>query len=251
MFGSMLDLIFGSMDVQRFVQRFVRHFARYLVRYWVKPVVAIALCGAIASCSNSGPALGEPTQSPPQIRTQSSAPGSAKATFAGGCFWCMEQPFDQLPGVISTTSGYTGGTQPNPTYKQVSSGTTGHTESVRVEYNPAQVSYETLLQTYWHNIDPLDAKGQFCDKGNQYRSAIFYETPKQKKLAQTSKQALEKSGQFQQPIATEIVAASTFYPAEDYHQNFYQTHTAKYKFYRLGCGRDRRLQQVWGDAAGH
>lgn len=173
----------------------------------------------------------------------------SKATFSGGCFWCMEKPFDSLPGVVSTTSGYTGGQQPNPTYDQVSAGTTGHAESIQVEYDPAQVSYDKLLNVFWHNIDPLDAGGQFCDRGSQYRSSVFYQDPKQQKVAAQSKAAI--ADKFEQPIATEIVAASTFYPAEDYHQNYYQTHTARYNFYRFLCGRDRRLETLWGEHAQH
>jgi peptide-methionine (S)-S-oxide reductase len=175
----------------------------------------------------------------------SDAQSLAQATFAGGCFWCMEKPFDGLPGVVSTTAGYTGGTLANPSYRQVSSGITGHAESVRVEYDPQQVSYETLLDVFWHNVDPLDAGGQFCDRGSQYRSSIFFHDEQQRQLAEQSKQALEKSGL--QPITTQIVAAGPFYPAEDYHQNYYQTHTARYRFYRFACGRDQRLSAVWGD----
>jgi peptide-methionine (S)-S-oxide reductase len=175
----------------------------------------------------------------------------SKAIFAGGCFWCMEKPFDQIPGVIDTTSGYTGGTKENPTYREVSGGGTGHAESVQVTYDPSKVKYATLLKTFWHNIDPLDPKGQFCDKGTQYRSAIFYTTPAQKQLAEASKAELVKSGRFKQPIVTEITPASTFYPAEDYYQNYYQTNSIKYKVYRFGCGRDQRLTQLWGDEAGH
>jgi peptide-methionine (S)-S-oxide reductase len=137
----------------------------------------------------------------------------------------------------------------NPTCREVSAGTTGHAESVQVLYDPSKVSYETLLQTFWHNVDPVDAKGQFCDRGSQYRSAIFYVNPDQKKLAEQSKANLAQSGRFQQSIATEIVAATTFYPAEAYHQNFYQTHAVKYKFYRYTCGRDQRLAEVWGNPA--
>jgi peptide-methionine (S)-S-oxide reductase len=169
----------------------------------------------------------------------------AKATFAGGCFWCMEKPFDVLPGVISTTSGYTGGQTANPSYRQVSSGKTGHAESMQVVYNPAQVSYEKLLDVFWHNVDPLDAGGQFCDRGTQYRSTVFVYDDQQRNLAQQSKQALEQSGI--QPIATEIVSAGEFYPAEDYHQNYYKTNAPKYRFYRFACGRDRRLAEVWGE----
>jgi peptide-methionine (S)-S-oxide reductase len=167
----------------------------------------------------------------------------AKATFAGGCFWCMEKPFDELPGVVSTTSGYTGGQTVNPSYRQVSSGKTGHAESVQVVYDPTQVNYEKLLDVFWHNVDPLDPGGQFCDRGNQYRTSIFFYDEQQQKLAEQSKQALEKSGV--QPIATEIVSAGDFYPAEDYHQNYYKTNPLKYRFYRASCGRDRRLTEVW------
>jgi peptide-methionine (S)-S-oxide reductase len=168
----------------------------------------------------------------------------AKATFAGGCFWCMEKPFDELPGVVSTTSGYTGGQTVNPSYRQVSSGKTGHAESVQVVYDPTQVNYEKLLDVFWHNVDPLDAGGQFCDRGNQYRTSVFFYDKQQQKLAEQSKVALEKSGV--QPIATEIVLAGEFYPAEDYHQNYYKTNPLKYRFYRASCGRDRRLTEVWG-----
>ncbi len=168
----------------------------------------------------------------------------SKATFAGGCFWCMEKPFDQLEGVVSTTSGYTGGQLPNPSYRQVSSGTTGHTESVQVVYDPTKVSYEKLLDVFWHNVDPVDAGGQFCDRGSQYRSSVFYQDEAQRKLADRSKTVI--AGVLKQPVATDVVAASEFYPAEDYHQNYYQTHAAKYRFYRFACGRDQRLTNVWG-----
>jgi peptide-methionine (S)-S-oxide reductase len=171
----------------------------------------------------------------------------AKATFAGGCFWCMEKPFDELPGVVSTTSGYTGGQTERPSYRQVSSGKTGHTESVQVVYDPAQVSYEMLLDVFWHSVDPLDEGGQFCDRGSQYRSSIFFHDEPQRKLATQSKQALEQSGI--QPIATQIASASVFYPAEGYHQNYYETNPLKYRFYRFTCGRDQRLSEVWGDEA--
>jgi peptide-methionine (S)-S-oxide reductase len=173
----------------------------------------------------------------------------SKAIFAGGCFWCMEKPFDELPGVIATTSGYTGGTKTNPTYREVSSGNTGHAEAVQVSYDPKQVNYEHLLSVFWKNIDPLDSKGQFCDKGSQYRSAIFYSDDQQKALAESSKEQVANSKNLSAPIATEITAATTFYAAEDYHQNYYQTNPVKYKFYRYSCGRDRRLEEVWGSGA--
>ncbi len=171
----------------------------------------------------------------------------ASAIFAGGCFWCMEPPYDKLEGVTSTVSGYTGGRLPNPTYRQVGDGDSGHVEAVRVTYDPAQISYEELLEVFWHNIDPLDDKGQFCDKGSEYRSAIFYMNQTQKKLAVASKQALEASGQFEEPIVTEIRPASIFYPAEEYHQNYYLKNPLRYKLYRGGCGRDRRLEDLWGE----
>lgn len=177
------------------------------------------------------------------------ADGPVRATFAGGCFWCMEHPFDELPGVLETTSGYTGGTVENPSYYQVSNGDTGHVEAVQVTYDPGQVSYETLLDIFWHNVDPLDGGGQFCDRGSQYQSAIFYHTPEQQALATDAKQTLDESPQFGQPTVTPIVPATTFYPAEGYHQNYYETHPVRYRVYRFGCGRDQRLAQLWGTTA--
>jgi peptide-methionine (S)-S-oxide reductase len=186
---------------------------------------------------------------------QDSAPlpedGQALATFAGGCFWCMEPPYDKLDGVLATTSGYTGGDKVNPTYQEVSAGTTGHAEAVQVTYDPAKVSYEQLLEVFWHNVDPLDAGGQFCDRGSQYRTAIFVHDDEQRRLAEQSKQALESSGRFQQPIVTEIDAAGPFYPAEDYHQDYYEKNPIRYEFYRWNCGRDQRLAQLWGEAPTH
>jgi peptide-methionine (S)-S-oxide reductase len=170
------------------------------------------------------------------------------ATFAGGCFWCMEPPFDNLDGVISTVSGYTGGRTVDPTYEAVSSGTTGHAESLQVTYDPSKIGYENLLDVFWHNIDPLASDRQFCDIGEQYRSAIFYHDDEQKRLAEASKRALEQSGRFKQPIATQIVAALPFYPAEEYHQDYYKKNPIRYKFYRYNCGRDQRLKELWGEA---
>jgi peptide-methionine (S)-S-oxide reductase len=174
------------------------------------------------------------------------APALEKATFAGGCFWCMEHPFDQLNGVVSVTSGYTGGRKANPTYEEVSSGTTGHAESIQIVYDPAKISYTKLLDVFWHNIDPTVKDRQFCDSGNQYRSAIFYHSEEQKRLAEESKKALEKSGRFKGEIFTEIVPASDFYPAEEYHQHYYKKNPIRYKFYRYNCGRDQRLEEIWG-----
>jgi len=170
----------------------------------------------------------------------------AKATFAAGCFWCVEAAFDKVPGVISTTSGYTGGTKKNPTYEEVSAGGTGHAESVEVAYDPAKVSYEKLLDTFWHNVDPLVKDRQFCDAGHQYRSAIFYHDETQKRLAEASRTEVQK--RFKQPIQTEIVAAAQFYPAEEYHQDYYKKNPLRYKFYRSGCGRDKRLTELWGSS---
>jgi peptide-methionine (S)-S-oxide reductase len=174
-----------------------------------------------------------------------------KATFAGGCFWCMESPFDKLAGVVSVTVGYTGGTKQNPTYEEVSAGGTGHAESVEVVYDPARIGYGKLLDVFWHNIDPTVRDRQFCDTGHQYRSAIFFHGENQRRLAEASKQALEKSRPFPGQIATEIVAASPFWLAEEYHQHYYRKNPIRYKFYRQGCGRDRRLKELWGEAAGH
>ncbi|MBK6982175.1 MAG: peptide-methionine (S)-S-oxide reductase MsrA [Betaproteobacteria bacterium] len=173
-----------------------------------------------------------------------------KATFAGGCFWCMEPPYDNLPGVLSTTSGYIGGRTANPTYREVSAGTTGHTEAVQVVYDPGKVSYEKLLEVFWVNIDPTVRDRQFCDGGSQYRTGIFYHSEAQRKAAQASKDALAKSKPFAAPIVTPVEMAGTFYAAEDYHQDYYVKNPVRYKFYRNGCGRDARLRELWGDKAG-
>ncbi len=172
------------------------------------------------------------------------------ATFSGGCFWCMEGPFDAIDGVISTTSGYTGGQTANPSYEEVSSGTAGHAESVQIVFDPARVGYQKLLEVFWHNIDPVDADGQFCDRGGQYQSAIRYHDDEQKRLAEASKEALVKAGRFKEPIATRILPAAPFYAAEEYHQDYYRKNPIRYKFYRYNCGRDRRLEAIWG-ASGH
>ena len=174
---------------------------------------------------------------------------SAHATFAGGCFWCMVEPFEKLPGVLSVTSGYAGGTKVNPTYEEVSSGGTGHAESIDVVYDPDKISYERLLDVYWHNVDPLQAGGQFCDHGRQYRTAIFFHGESQQKLAEGSKKKVEAV--LKAPVYTEIVAAGPFYKAEEYHQDFYKKNPVRYHEYRNGCGRDARLRQLWGDQAGH
>jgi peptide-methionine (S)-S-oxide reductase len=173
------------------------------------------------------------------------------AVFAGGCFWCMQPPFDKLPGVISTTAGYTGGHKKNPTYEEVSAGGTGHAESVQIVYDPAKISYAKLLDVFWHNIDPTTPNRQFCDTGNQYRTAIFYQDEKQKYIAGESKKALEKTKHFKENIVTEITPATQFYPAEEYHQKYYMKNPVRYKFYRYNCGRDKRLKELWGSTAGH
>lgn len=173
----------------------------------------------------------------------------AKATFAGGCFWCMEPPFEALAGVITVTSGYTGGRKDKPTYQEVSAGGTGHTEAVQILYNPAVISYQQLLDVFWHNIDPTAIDRQFCDSGTQYRSAIFYHDVAQEQLAKASKTNLEKSKPFREKVVTEITAAAVFYPAEEYHQDYYKKNPLRYKYYRNGCGRDKRLKELWGDKA--
>jgi peptide-methionine (S)-S-oxide reductase len=172
------------------------------------------------------------------------SPQTARATFAGGCFWCVEADFDKVTGVLSTTSGYIGGRTANPTYEEVSRGGTGHAEVVEIVFDPAKVGFEKLLDVFWHNIDPLAKNRQFCDHGDQYRSAVFYHDDKQRSLAQASKTALQ--ARFEQPIQTEITAAGPFYKAEDYHQDYYLKNPIRYKFYRFNCGRDARLDELWG-----
>ena len=174
--------------------------------------------------------------------------GEAVATFAGGCFWCMEPPYDKVEGVKSTVSGYMGGHVRNPTYEQVSREKTGHAEVVQVTYDPDVVSYETLLDIYWHNIDPLDPGGQFCDRGDSYRTEIFFHTPEQAAAARASRERVQ--ARFEEPVATAISEAGEFYPAEDYHQDYYEKNPVRYKYYRWRCGRDERLQQLWGEESG-
>jgi len=202
----------------------------------------VLMLAVLAGCSS-----GEVSQAAPQ----KASGNQATAVFAGGCFWCMEPPFDALPGVVSTTSGYAGGTQANPTYKQVTAGGTGHLEVVQVIYDPAQVSYAQLLEVYWQNVDPLDGGGQFCDRGASYKTAVFYSNAMEQQAAERSKVQLAKS--FEADIATQVLqlSANGFYPAEDYHQNYYQKNPLRYKYYRNSCGRDARLAQLWGEAAGH
>jgi peptide-methionine (S)-S-oxide reductase len=195
----------------------------------------LLICGLLAVPHSASPQAGGAQASKHQ-----------KATFAGGCFWCMEPPFDELPGVVSTTSGYTGGRTKNPTYEEVSAGSTGHTEAVEVVYDPAKISYAQLLDVFWKNIDPITPNRQFCDVGTQYRAGIYYHDEEQKRLAEASKQALEQSGRFKQPIVTEIAAAAPFYPAEEYHQDYYRKNPLRFNYYKYSCGRARRLEQLWG-----
>ncbi|WP_394234094.1 peptide-methionine (S)-S-oxide reductase MsrA [Pseudomonas anguilliseptica] len=200
----------------------------------------LALGGLLAAC--------EPTaaQAPqPQVGA-STVENPGVAIFAGGCFWCTESDFDKVPGVIETTSGYIGGHVDNPTYEQVSAGTSGHIEAVQVRFDPGKTSYAKLLEAFWPTIDPITANAQFCDRGPQYRSAIFYSSAEEQQLAEASKAALEKSGRLPAPVVTEILAARTFYPAEDYHQDYYQRNPLRYNYYRNGCGRDQRLEKLWG-----
>ena len=179
------------------------------------------------------------------------AAGTAKATFAGGCFWCVEADFDKVAGVLSTTSGYIGGNVANPTYEQVSAKQTGHAEAVEIVYDPAKVSYEQLLTKFWHSIDPTTKNRQFCDVGTPYRTAIFAVDGEQMKIAIASRAALEKSKPFKEPVVTEVTMAGTFYPAEEYHQDYYKKNPVRYNYYRLSCGRDARLKELWGDLAAH
>ena len=174
---------------------------------------------------------------------------TAIATFAGGCFWCTEADFDKVEGVISTTSGYIGGKTKNPTYESTSSGTTGHAEAVQVVYDPSKVSYAKLVEYFWRTVDPTVKDRQFCDTGSQYRTAIFVHDEQQRAIAEASKKVLSSSKPFREPIVTEITNATTFYPAEGYHQDYYTKNPVRYKFYRLNCGRDARLKQLWGDQA--
>jgi len=185
---------------------------------------------------------------PPALAEEPKNSRQEVATFAGGCFWCMQPPFDKTPGVISTTVGYTGGTQSNPTYEEVSSGKTGHCESVQVIYDPSKASYAKLLDVFWRNIDPTTLNRQFADAGTQYRTAIFYHSEDQKRSALTSKQQLEKSGRFNdKPIVTEITPARKFWPAEDYHQKYYLKNPIAYETYHIGSGRVSYLKSIWGD----
>ena len=202
--------------------------------------VSAAALFALAGCSRADAQA--PTKAP------APAAGVATAVFAAGCFWCVEEAFEKTPGVVGAVSGYTGGRAANPTYKQVSAGGTGHYEAVQVRYDPARVSYAQLLDVFWRNVDPLDAGGQFCDRGDSYKGAVFTATPEQRRLAEASKQKV--AAKFRQPVATPILVSSRFYPAEGYHQDYYKTNSAKYRFYKWNCGRAQRLEALWGEPAG-
>jgi len=210
-------------------------------------LAALALA-VLTACSPQKPA--PPAASVPVAPQAVVATGpTAKAVFAGGCFWCVESDFDKVPGVLSTISGYTGGKTENPTYQEVSSHTTGHAEAVEIVFDTNRVSYETLVEHFWRTIDPTTKDRQFCDVGSPYRTAIFAQDDAQMQIAQASRAALEKSKPFDAPIVTEVVKADTFYPAEEYHQDYYIKNPVRYSYYRNGCGRDARLRQLWGDAA--
>ncbi|MCA1586214.1 MAG: peptide-methionine (S)-S-oxide reductase MsrA [Acidobacteria bacterium] len=191
----------------------------------------LATCLTLSAQGSAGQQAGSGTQ-------------VAMATFAGGCFWCMEPPFDELDGVISTTSGYTGGRTKSPSYEQVSGGQTGHTEALQIAYDPAKVSYDKLLDVFWRNVDAVDGGGQFCDRGSQYRPAIFAHSEEQKRAAEVTKERI--AAQLRQPVAVQIVEAGEFYTAEDYHQDYYKKNPVRYKFYKWNCGRDQRLEKLWG-----
>lgn len=197
---------------------------------------------AAAQASAAEPVFG--TAAPPP------GPGQAVAIFAGGCFWCMEPPYDKLEGVLLTTSGYCGGKVERPTYEQVTAKATGHYEAIRVLYDPARVNYPKLLEVFWRNVDPVDGGGQFCDRGDSYRTAIFALDAGQRAAAEASKAALAASGRLKKPIVTPILEAAPFWPAEDYHQDYYQKNPVRYRFYRSRCGRDSRLESLWGKEAG-
>ena len=212
-----------------------------------RPVFALLLAAA-AAVAGFGSALSRAQQAPSQASPPVAA-GTARAVFAGGCFWCVESDFDKVPGVLKTTSGYTGGKLANPSYEQVSSKTTGHYEAVEVVFDPAKVSYAQLVEHFWRTIDPTDADGQFCDKGSPYRTAIFALDAAQLAAAQASKGAIEKSKPFASPIVTQVLMGGPFYPAEEYHQDYYKKNPVRYSYYRTSCGRDARLKQLWGAAA--
>jgi peptide-methionine (S)-S-oxide reductase len=230
------------------------------MRRTLSPFVTLALLAVATATAHPGAAQAKTTPPPPKpVAAQATASKPAAhsatpatldtATFAMGCFWCGESQFTKQPGVLSVTSGYTGGRKTHPTYEEVSMGTTGHYESVRVVYDPAKTKYEDLLDMFWHSVDPTQADGQFCDRGSQYRSVVFVRNDRQRKAAEESKKALAASGVLHEPIVTQILPASMFWLAEDYHQCFWQKSSEHYRAYRQGCLRDERLAELWGDKA--
>lgn len=223
---------------------------------WAGVVVASAIVApgarARAATAPAGAPAVKASSASAKASSMKTAPASARgesAIFAGGCFWCLETAYESRPGVLSVVSGYTGGKELNPTYEQVSSHSTGHLEVVEVRFDPAKISYAKLLDLFWHSIDPTQGDGQFCDRGHQYQSAVFYRGEAQRAAAEKSRREIEASGVLKAPIVTEILAASKFWPAEEYHQDFWKKDPVRYRSYRLGCGRDQRLAQVWGKAA--
>ncbi len=220
-----------------------------------RPFLLLAGAIALAACSPSAPTGGSPATTTAGTTADRTTQGTshggptAKAVFAGGCFWCVESDFDKLPGVLATTSGYTGGKTANPSYQEVSSNMTGHAEVVEIVFDPAHITYAQLVEHFWRTIDPTTKDRQFCDVGSPYRSAIFAQDDEQMRIALASRAALAQSKPFSAPIVTEIHPADTFYPAEEYHQDYYLKNPVRYNYYRAGCGRDARLKQLWGDAA--
>lgn len=210
-------------------------------------LASLTALAALAFAAPASPKTSAPTEKPAKAATTSAVLDTA--TFAMGCFWCGETQFTQQPGVLAVTSGYTGGKKTHPSYEEVCTGLTGHYESVRVVYDPTKTKYETLLDMFWHGIDPTQGDGQFCDRGSQYRSVVFVRNDRQRKAAEASKKALAASGVLHEPIVTQILPAATFWPAEEYHQCFWQKSTAHYRAYREGCQRDERLAELWGDKA--
>ena len=204
---------------------------------------SILMLALTLALSGAGPAGAQPAASK---KEGPATQATAKATFAGGCFWCMEEAFDKVPGVIATTSGYMGGQTKNPTYEQVSTGRSGHAEVVQVEYDPAKVTYEKLLDAFWRNIDPTQKDAQFCDHGTQYRSAVFYHNDEQRRAVEASRTELAGNKPFKGEIVTQVAKADVFYPAEGYHQDYYQKNPVRYQFYKSGCGREARLKELWG-----
>jgi len=218
-------------------------------RFFTKLMAAALVTGGLLACSPAQSPSAAPAAANPAAAAAISNGPTEKAVFAGGCFWCVESDFDKVPGVVSTTSGYTGGKTANPSYQEVGSNMTGHAQAVEIVFDPAKVTYAQLVEHFWRTIDPTTKDQQFCDVGSPYRSAIYALDAEQLRIAQASRAALEKSKPFEAPIVTEVVKADTFYLAEEYHQDYYKKNPVRYSYYRSGCGRDARLTQLWGDAA--